>query len=405
MMMARLKVAELREELKKHNQPTHGNKAALGQRLQETLERDEDGNTEENAAAMEAEDGKEGEAVAAEEEEEEEEEGGENAVGIQANGAVGGTFEDPSASGMASFQPNGLPVSKKLISRLPGSPARVTTEPLPVAPSQLSISSPSRGKKKLPAGKNKEKPTTKSSPSSACVVCCSRIVDGKDEALFCEGKCQGWFHRCCAGVSSTHFQALTNSESPFHCSVCTQEQHAAIVANLQNTITALKAEVAEVVDLKIELAELRTAVEVQRADETEQATTKDKASAMSGVPWTEVVKHGSRQRAAQMNPGARHIKSGSNKQRGSPSQVPATGEKVVDAKKKHHKVQKPSIPVLGKRKIWGTLKVCSAATVRNAILQLTNLPQESDLQVKRKYKVGGNGKRTVKWWHVISGNA
>ena len=80
--VAGLKVAELREELKKHNQPTHGNKAALGQRLQETLERDEDGNTEENAAAMEAEDGKEGEAVAAEEEEEEEEEGGENAVGI-----------------------------------------------------------------------------------------------------------------------------------------------------------------------------------------------------------------------------------------------------------------------------------------------------------------------------------
>ena len=63
--VAGLKVAGLREELKKHNQPTHGNKAALGQRLQETLERDEDGGAGEDAAAMEAEDGKEGEAVAA----------------------------------------------------------------------------------------------------------------------------------------------------------------------------------------------------------------------------------------------------------------------------------------------------------------------------------------------------
>ena len=100
--VAGLKVAGLREELKKHNQPTHGNKAALGQRLQETLEY-EDGGAGEDAAAMEAEDGKEGEAVAAGGEEGGEEEGGENAVGIQANGAVGGTFEDPSASGMASF--------------------------------------------------------------------------------------------------------------------------------------------------------------------------------------------------------------------------------------------------------------------------------------------------------------
>ena len=37
--VAGLKVTELREELKKLNQPLHGNKAALGQRLRETLER------------------------------------------------------------------------------------------------------------------------------------------------------------------------------------------------------------------------------------------------------------------------------------------------------------------------------------------------------------------------------
>jgi heterogeneous nuclear ribonucleoprotein U-like protein 1 len=37
--VAGLKVTELREELKKLNQPHHGNKAALGQRLRETLER------------------------------------------------------------------------------------------------------------------------------------------------------------------------------------------------------------------------------------------------------------------------------------------------------------------------------------------------------------------------------
>ena len=31
--------------------------------------------------------------------------------------------------------------------------------------------------------------------SVECSVCCQAIVEGKDEALFCEGECKRWMHR------------------------------------------------------------------------------------------------------------------------------------------------------------------------------------------------------------------
>ena len=49
-----------------------------------------------------------------------------------------------------------------------------------------------------------------------CALCNQGIVDGKDQALFCEGSCQGWFHRDCAGVSLIHFETLSSSSQPFH---------------------------------------------------------------------------------------------------------------------------------------------------------------------------------------------
>ena len=71
-----------------------------------------------------------------------------------------------------------------------------------------------------------------SSPSEGgpdlCLVCNeivkdqSSVSDG-DDALKCKGHCQGWFHRCCAGVSSKQFSALSDSEDPYLCTICLQQ--------------------------------------------------------------------------------------------------------------------------------------------------------------------------------------
>ena len=75
-----LKVAELRDELKKRNQPTHGNKAALGQRLKEAME-------EARGEGMDAPD-------ANAEEEEEEDEGEGEATGEAGEGEAKGEGEE-----------------------------------------------------------------------------------------------------------------------------------------------------------------------------------------------------------------------------------------------------------------------------------------------------------------------
>ena len=73
----------------------------------------------------------------------------------------------------------------------------------------------------------------------------SHIVDGRDEALFCEGKCQAWLHRCCASVSSEQHKLLAASTEPFLCPTCGQERNQAQIAELKNTVEALKLELSQ----------------------------------------------------------------------------------------------------------------------------------------------------------------
>ena len=47
-----------------------------------------------------------------------------------------------------------------------------------------------------------------------------------DKAVFCEGKCEAWFHCKCAGLSKTAFLIASESESLFYCMYCLQVLHA-----------------------------------------------------------------------------------------------------------------------------------------------------------------------------------
>ena len=65
------------------------------------------------------------------------------------------------------------------------------------------------------------------------------------DALFCEGECQCWLHRWCAGVSRKKFQQLTVSAEPFLCPACVSQKQQAVIEGLQGNIQALTAEVLE----------------------------------------------------------------------------------------------------------------------------------------------------------------
>ena len=88
-----------------------------------------------------------------------------------------------------------------------------------------------------------------------CDLCLAVIVEDKEDALQCEGTCQLWFHRYCAGVSQCHFKSLVSDDSHYMCLHCSQKCHHATVSELQSEVAALRTEVAV----------LRAALEAVRA--------------------------------------------------------------------------------------------------------------------------------------------
>ena len=98
-------------------------------------------------------------------------------------------------------------------------------------------------------------PPKKSKPTD-CDLCCKHIVEGKEEALQCEGGCNLWFHRYCAGVSASYFAELSNSPEPFVCYACYQRSQLAATKQLQSEVAHLKGEITK---LSEQLATLTTA--------------------------------------------------------------------------------------------------------------------------------------------------
>ena len=78
-----------------------------------------------------------------------------------------------------------------------------------------------------------------------CTICYKAIVDGEEEALLCEGDCQKWLHRSCAGPSAGHFTCLSNTSKSFLCICSAHEAQKTSVSLLQTEVATVKAEIVE----------------------------------------------------------------------------------------------------------------------------------------------------------------
>ena len=76
----------------------------------------------------------------------------------------------------------------------------------------------------------------KKAKSCTCDLCCKPIIEGKEEALECEGECGKWYHRYCTGISMTHFKRLSTTTSPFVCFPCNQLVQEAKVSQLLSEV-------------------------------------------------------------------------------------------------------------------------------------------------------------------------
>ena len=97
-----------------------------------------------------------------------------------------------------------------------------------------------------------------------CGVCQGPIVDGKDEALLCEGECGYWLHRGCASVSPSLYKELSTSPDPFTCLPCTNSQLKREVQLLKSELKSMTAVRDKLAALETEVASLRETLSTSR---------------------------------------------------------------------------------------------------------------------------------------------
>ena len=223
--------------------------------------------------------------------------------------------------------------------------------------------------------------------SDLCAVCNKAIVDGRDEVLFCEGKCQAWLHRCCASVRSEQHKLLTVSTEPFFCPTCGQEHNQAQIAELKNTVEALKLELSQ---LKKTFSDFQ-----DRAAHPTSINSKSYAAAAAETRSTK------RRPTAARNKSQPTHQSSKTPPVSTPSQ-PGNVPDVSNNAAINSAVQGNRVKVEGARRIWGTVKSCTMGTVRSVIQRFCKI--ESGLRVRRKISKSSSETNRIRWWFVLHGD-
>ena len=131
-----------------------------------------------------------------------------------------------------------------------------------------------RAKRKLP-GTSPQKRKAKGVKNSEvdCLICEVPILEpGEhcvgDEAVFCEGSCQGWLHRKCAGVTCPTFNKLGEPDTEYVCSYCMLVSQNREISKLANTIK----------DLNSVIVSLVETITLLQSSVTKQSSTPDQES-------------------------------------------------------------------------------------------------------------------------------
>jgi len=88
------------------------------------------------------------------------------------------------------------------------------------------------------------------SEGTICVVCENVIVTASkdkegDDAVFCEGYCQGWSHRKCIGFSKQLFKVMCESDDQFLFSYCLLACYQKEIVELSDKVKTLSLEIAQ----------------------------------------------------------------------------------------------------------------------------------------------------------------
>lgn len=228
----------------------------------------------------------------------------------------------------------------------------------------------------------------KSTNTRICDLC-DGPFKATEQVLHCEGSCDKFFHRYCAGISKGHYQDLLTSSTPFVCLVCTQQLYKAELSNLHSEIAALKQE----------LCDIRKSI--QEAGATNRGTVQELITQVDELRSTVTTQP----QAASPRPDAtnQHSSKKSRAQRKKCLRRADLHKAQCESAVPSATREKESVP--GSRKLWGTLRAATASVVSSTIGKLTTVGKH--VEVKRKYKLRPNGStnnRNSKWWFILRGS-
>ena len=96
----------------------------------------------------------------------------------------------------------------------------------------------------------KVKVGTQQKVPSCCTICGDAIEEASEksvgeDAVFCDGQCQAWIHRRCAGLSTSRFSVVRGSKEPFFCPHCRLETNEKEIHSLKCCLTTLSSEITD----------------------------------------------------------------------------------------------------------------------------------------------------------------
>lgn len=272
--------------------------------------------------------------------------------------------------------------------RLPGTPVRV----------QSGVDGPNEREDANDKGNRKGR--------SKCAVCLGLIVDGRDEAIFCEGQCKMWFHRGCASVSQKLLTSLTTSDEPFLCLMCSRSQFQQEVTELRRVVDALKAELLVIPEMRKEIVSMKQKMEeIPLLKQKIDAMSKDLSVLLNqkSTPSSTRTQAGKRSYAGAVLRNSRPAES----YKPDDTNAALAGTTAIRrpssprVRSNTDKSSRTKVKVSGARRIWGTLKTATTTSVSYSLRKLSSLVNKFSL--KRKFKTNSTSGRTH-WWFIVKGS-
>ena len=225
---------------------------------------------------------------------------------------------------------------------------------------------------------------SKTAQKEPCCICCQPISLGKDEALFCAGKCQQWLHRYCASVTVQHYKTINDNSVDFLCPSCCRDRYRDEINDLTNTVAAMKLEIAQ---LKETISRVSESVTSPQAAAPSLAKPRSYAAAIQDNPPSRSEGRRRRGRPAQRK----------EQTRSNPSPAGTSGSGQSESQQATHPTEK--VIVKGARRLWGTHQETSSTAVRKAIGRLCHDYSSVQLKIRRKTKTLPNNRHV--WWFVL----